>query len=168
MNTKFMLLDDLRREAFFRPGFFSPQLRTVLMAEGLDEVSVDRIEALCWLLRFDRHQMHALQRRQAARRLRAEGLRSPPGKRAAAGLESFVGEVGRLLEQFGIPFATGESSVMTKILRAIASDTSISGDPRDQLRAEARRRKRNAAAAAETIYGAFAAALAPSSLSSPK
>lgn len=168
MNGRFKLLDDLRREPDFRPGFFTPELRSALLADGLDSISVDRIEALCWLRRFDRDQGHALQRRSTARRLRASGVNLPPGKRPAAGLECFVDEVGRLIEQMGVPFASGEGSVMTRILRAIAADTSIGGDPRDQLRAEARRRKRSAAAAFEKVHSALADGFTPSSLSSPK
>lgn len=45
-----------------------------------------------------------------------------------------VEDVTPLLLYFGVPMATGEGSKLVSLLRGIASEFSVRGDPRDELR----------------------------------
>lgn len=155
------VIDRWRGDRFYRPGHFSGDCKTQLARRGLNRETIDRLEALCQLSDYGNTAEHVDQRRAVNRILRRRGVRQLRGKRAAPNMVAFVDRCHRLLLDAGVPFRSGENSRLVVILRDIAADLNMTGDPRDQLRAIARKNARSDQVARELVADIFRKILRP-------
>lgn len=140
---------------------FSPLLRKSLKEALKNGQGVDLVEAVVRVGGYEDHREIARQRRDVSRSFSRDGIRLPKGKRPAPELEKLVEDIAPLLLHFGVPLATGEGSKLVSLLRLIASECSVRGDPRDELRRVRRLEKEQERAAKKAVLEAVARGLEP-------
>lgn len=140
---------------------FSSLLRRDLERDLKNPEAVLLLETVARQGGYHDHKEHARSRAAVARLLRRDGYRMPRGKRPAPELVGFVEHVAPLLLHFGIPLATGERAKLVTLLRRIAAELSVRGDPRDELRRGDRRLREQRQSARRMIYGAVLRGLEP-------
>lgn len=119
-------------DALFIP-IFSHVLRDELQAFlGLAEIQL--IESLVRLHDFGNPSEMRIQRDGLRDELRQNGMTQNKGKRPALGLSELVSELTPVLLALGLPLAFSERSKMVTVLRLIAEELQILGDPRHELR----------------------------------
>lgn len=99
--------------------------------------SKDAASMVAFAIRFEALEdevEHAELRTNVHRLLRKSGRNLPPGKRNNPRMEVLVKKITPLLLYYGMPLARGEFSRLVQILRQIADEFNVPGDPRDQLR----------------------------------
>ena len=106
---------------------------------------VSLIEAACTIGNFADQAEHASLREAVRRLLLKRGTRLQRGKRAAAETVAMVDSLVRLLEELDMPLRTGDNSVMVLVLRRVAAELDLPGDPRDRLRRISRERRESQA-----------------------
>lgn len=134
LSKVMQLLDEFVEQCAPSP-LFSDELRSTLVEQlGLYKSSIRRLEAQCQLVDYADKAAHNRMRREVHRRLRRSGCAPRAGKRFAANLETFVEDLIPLLQLAMVPIKAGENSRAVNILRAIARDIGVEGDPRGKLR----------------------------------
>lgn len=113
---------------------FSPILRKELGEMVRNPDALCLIEAVTRHSRFNDAEDLVSMRRAVSKRLRARRLKESKGKRANHGLVKLVATLMPLMLFYGIPLATGERSRLVTVLRMIADEVGVVGDPRDELR----------------------------------
>ena len=74
-------------------------------------------------------------------------------------MERLIDRIAPLLVRYGLPVATGEYSKLVHVLRLIASEFNIPGDPRDALRRLQRQHRLQVDHLKRTFYEALARGL---------
>lgn len=92
------------------------------------------VEAVSRLGNYSDGADHADMRKAVSKLLRKDGEKLPRGKRAKPELEALVENLTPLLLFFGLRLASSERSPLVVVLRLIADEFDVSGDPRDMLR----------------------------------
>lgn len=113
---------------------FSDQLRNDLFLLFGDTDVVRLLEVVTRMGNFSDTADLADMRKTVSRLLKAKGIRLARGKRTAPGLQKMVARLAPLLLHFGLPLATSERSRLVIVLRLIADEIGVRGDPRDELR----------------------------------
>lgn len=140
---------------------FSSLLRRELERELKTREAVSLLETVARLGGYHDHREHARSRAAVSRLLRRDGYRQPRGKRPAPELVEFVEDVAPLLLYFGVPPATGEGAKLVTLLRRIAAELSVRGDPRDELRRANRRLREQRETTMRVIHEAVIRGLEP-------
>lgn len=143
---------------------FSSELRRQLKAALKDDEPVRLIESVVQVFCIEDLRDRLDHKKAVAKLLRSRGVPLRRGKRAGDQLVSLVSKVAPLLLFFGLPIATSERSKLVVVLRLLANELEIKGDPRDELRRlkrlkeEQHRRSRQVAA---SLFSVAARAIAP-------
>ena len=107
----------------------------------------------------------AYMKRELSKLLGESGVHLPPGKRPNKKLEELVEKLAPILIFFNIPSSSSERSRLVVLLRHIACDFDIPGDPRDALRRllrlQAQSEKNSREAAVEIFLDAFKLLIPP-------
>lgn len=121
-------------------ALFTPLCRKDL-AKWIPAEHVSLIEAACTIGNYADRSECANRNAAARRLLRKRGVKLPRGKRAAPETVGMVDSLVGLLEDLDMPLRTGETSVMVLVLRRVAAELDLRGDPRDRLRRIHRQRR---------------------------
>lgn len=113
---------------------FSDVARRRLFDLLQDELACDLIEVAARIGNFGDAREIRSNRSAVAKLLRKDGARQPRGRRPTYGLPELVAKLTPFLLRFGVPLGVGEGSPLVKVLRDIAKEMGVSGDPRDELR----------------------------------
>lgn len=124
-----------------------------------DTQAVALVAAYCSLYEYGNRQRHADELTQAMTTLRRSGCRFRRGKRTRPEMDGFVSDVVGVALAYGVPLATGDNSRMVRILRCVAGDIGLRGDPRTELRCKVREDGKSRAATRRLIFERFAEAL---------
>jgi hypothetical protein len=138
---------------------FPNALRRRLLDLLRDDLSCDLIEVAARIGNFGDAREIRAHRSAVAKLLRKNGARRPRGRRSTYGLPELVAELTPFLLRFGVPLGVGEGSPLVKILREIAKEMGVSGDPRDELRRLKRTQKKTVESAKEALGEALARGL---------
>lgn len=140
---------------------FSESLRHELVSALHDADAVSLVEAVARVGDYVNPRELSRQKVAVSRLLKRDGVRLPRGKRPAPELEALVSDLAPLFLHYGIPLATGERSKLVTLLRSVASELGVRGDPRDELRRLGRLAKAQTEATRRMIYAALAEGLKP-------
>lgn len=94
------------------------------------------IEADCTIGNYADGGYHNAGRKAVGELLQKRGVKLPRGKRTHPALESMVRRIAPIAAAFGVPMATGDNARMVLLLRRVAAELDVPGDPRDTLRRE--------------------------------
>jgi hypothetical protein len=148
--------------AEFKADAFSVLCRKDLLRLVGSPVTVKMLEVQCVVGNYSDKEDHADLTRAVARLLRDEGVKLPRGKRTRhPELVRMTEALSETLVDYGMPFATGERARMVTVLRRIAVELSLEGDPRDVLKQQARTDRKTKRLANEAIIRAVLRGLAP-------
>ncbi len=140
---------------------FSPETLAEL-ACILDNKEAARLVLTCVRLGdYGNSSEYWVRRYEVGKLLRLRGIPRRKGKRPKPGFSEFVEATAPMLIYFGLRPSTSERARLVRALRVIGDGLGISGDPREELRRQARIDRRNAEAARKVIDSIFAEALAP-------
>lgn len=123
-------------------SLFSELCRLDLARLMGSRAAVALLEAQCTIGEYSDVAKHQVTAAAVARILRRSGVKLGRGKRTNRALEAFTRSVAEVAVSQGVKPATGDNSRMVTILRRIAAELEIPGDPRDELRRIARIDKR--------------------------
>lgn len=124
---------------------------------GGDNVSL--FEAVSRIGNYGDSEDFAALRKAVSRLLRERGVRLPRGKRPKPGLQELVKGLTPLLLHMGLPLASSERSRLVVVLRGVAEDMEVQGDPRDTLRSLIKIERETHAASQKALQEMFLNAL---------
>lgn len=130
------LLDRFVRE--FGLSGFSPLCRKDLARLLASPEAIRLLEARCALSRYGARLEHEENRAASLRLLHRRGVRLDKGKKPHPAMVALVEGLVPILLAHGVRFASGDNARMVLILRRIAAELDVSGDPRDELRRQVR------------------------------
>ena len=144
-------------------SLFSELCRKDLRSLLGSRVAVEQIEATCSMCDFANLRAHADLNKRARRRNHKQGMRFRRGKRTRPEMSAFIEGLVPIIAGHGVPVATGDDSLMVRILRRVAAEIWPNGkhDPRGELRRRARIQRQNDDDLRRQIFGAIAQALRP-------
>ena len=151
------LLDRFVQE--FGPSEFSPLCRKDLARVPLPLEAVRLLEAECALGMFGDGREHKDLRAATLRVLKRRGVSLTRGKKPSPAMVAMVGGLAPILLAYGIPLASGDNARMVTVLRRIAAELAMCGDPRDELRRLVRAERARAAHVERFVSNAIRAAL---------
>jgi len=108
------------------------EISEILCSEG----NARLVEAVSRLGDYGNASDHADMRKAVSKLLRKKGVKLPRGKRTKPELKNLVDRLTPLLLFFGLQPESNENSHLVEILRRIAQEFDVSGDPRDTLRSK--------------------------------
>lgn len=132
------------------------------MAELKDTIGSEAallVEAVTRLKNFGDANDLANMKRDVVERLQKRGIRLPVGKKPQIGLEKLVSCLSPVLVYFGVPSASSERSRLVVILRLIAQDMGVPGDPRGEVRRLLALKKERENFASEIVMNTLASVL---------
>lgn len=141
---------------------FSNELQRQLKAALKDDEPVRLIEGVVQVFCVHEPRDRLSHKKAVAKLLRAWGVPLRRGKRAGDELVTLVSKVAPLLLFFGLPLATNERSKLVVVLRMLADELEIKGDPRDELRRLKRLKEAPDRAVETSLFSVAAMAIAPS------
>lgn len=121
--------------------------------------ATELVEAVARLHNYGDTRDHADMRKAVSRLLKKRGIRLSRGKRTRPELERLVDDMVPLLLYLGVRLASSERSHLVRVLRLLADEFGVRGDPRDELRRVIARDRAMESAAKKAIYAAIARGL---------
>jgi hypothetical protein len=131
-RENFALMHQLASELEFAE--FSQSARASLGKLIGNQDSIPLLEVIARCGDYGNHDEHDSMRKRVSKLLQERGVRLPRGKRTKPGLERLVKDLAPLLLSLGLRGASGKDSKLVQALKTIATEVSVKGDPRDELR----------------------------------